>query len=205
MVIKAVVFDIGKVILNEGGRESRGNLAEIFGFSEEAFSEFAKDKLKLSYIGKLSAEKFFGELREKLSIKASVRDLIEAWKEERIKRTSFDEGVVSIIKSLNGNYVLGSLTDTTVLNDVVREEVGVYDLFDFNVVSTKEGVRKPELGIYKILLKRLEDLGILAEEIVFVDDEIGNLEPAMELGVNTILFEGMNSLEEKLIGLGVEF
>ena len=46
-------------------------------------------------------------------------------------------------------------------------------------------VRKPEPRIYEIAAERL---GLKPEECVFVDDRPGNLEPAAELGMRTVLY-----------------
>ncbi len=204
MVIKAVVFDIGDVVLREKGWEARKVLAYKFGFSEEEFGKFAKKRLKDSYVGKFSAEDFFGELKDLLKIEAGVEEMIEAWKSVRLESTRFNEGMKEFVGNLKGNYVLASLTDTTVLNDVVRKDFGVYDLFDFNVTSPEVGFRKPDREIYEELLSRLKEKGIGAEEVVFVDDEVGNLEPAMELGMKIVLFEGFEGMERGLLELGVE-
>jgi len=204
MVIRAVVFDIGDVVLVEHGWEARKVLADKFGFSEEEFGKFAKSRLKDSYVGKFSAEDFFGELKELLKIEASVEELIRTWIDVRKESTRFVEGVDEVVKALKGNYVLASLTDTTVLNDVVRKEFGVYDLFDFNVTSPVVGFRKPDRETYEELLGKMKEKGVAADEVVFIDDEVENLEPAMELGMKTILFEGFEGMERGLLELGVE-
>jgi len=164
-MIKAVVFDIGDVVLREHGWEARKILADKFGFSEEEFGKFAKSRLKDSYVGKFSAEDFFGELKDLLGIEASVEELIRAWVDVRKESTRFVEGVDEVVKALKGNYVLASLTDTTVLNDVVRKEFGVYDLFDFNVTSPAVGFRKPDREIYEELLGKMKERGLLRRRL----------------------------------------
>lgn len=209
-MIKAVVFDIGDVVLREHGWEARKVLADKFGFSEEEFGKFACEKLKDSYVGKFSAKEFFGELKSFLKIEASIEELIEAWKVVRLESTRYNEGMKEFVQSLRGSYVLASLTDTTVLNDVVRRDFGVYDLFDFNVTSPEVGFRKPDREIYEELLVRLKERGIETDEVVFIDDEMKNLEPAMELGMKTVLFsagnedDGFERMMGKLMELGVE-
>jgi putative hydrolase of the HAD superfamily len=56
-------------------------------------------------------------------------------------------------------------------------------LFDAVVISGEEGVRKPDRSIYELALERM---ALEARRIVFVDDLVGNLKPARELGMETL-------------------
>lgn len=56
-------------------------------------------------------------------------------------------------------------------------------LFDVIIESSKEGVRKPDPGIYDIALARL---GVAAEACIFLDDLGINLKPARAMGMQTI-------------------
>jgi putative hydrolase of the HAD superfamily len=60
------------------------------------------------------------------------------------------------------------------------------DLFDAQVISAMEGMRKPDPRIYPIAAERM---GLAPDEIVFVDDLGFNLKPAKQLGMTTILHE----------------
>jgi len=51
------------------------------------------------------------------------------------------------------------------------------------VESSKEGIRKPDPKIYRIVLDRME---VTAEQTVFLDDLGINLKPAKALGMKTI-------------------
>lgn len=74
-------------------------------------------------------------------------------------------------------------------------------LFDAVVISGEEGVRKPDRAIYETALARMS---MPAAEVVFVDDLPGNLKPARDLGMATVLHtsggETVTQLE-KLLGL----
>jgi len=205
MVIKVVVFDIGNVVLRESGRETRRVFAERFGFDVEVFSEFAKKNLGRSYAGELDAVNFFEELIVELGIDVDAGYMVGVWRELRREASEIDEDVVRLIGDLRGlDYIVGCFTNTTKLNDVVRDELGVYAMFDFVVRSTDIGFVKPDVGIYEKLVEVLNKAGFEASEVVFVDDKVANLEPALEMGIKTILFEGFESLDGKLIELGVE-
>ncbi|MCZ1012249.1 HAD-IA family hydrolase [Streptomyces lydicus] len=61
--------------------------------------------------------------------------------------------------------------------------IGVMELFDVTVISEIEGIAKPDSVIYQTTLDRL---GLSGPQCVFVDDHLGNLPPAAELGIHTV-------------------
>ena len=58
------------------------------------------------------------------------------------------------------------------------------ELFDMLVISGEIGIRKPSPEIYALAAERL---GRAPERCVFVDDLAGNLKPAREIGMATVL------------------
>lgn len=67
----------------------------------------------------------------------------------------------------------------------------IYDIFDFNILSFKVGSNKPDLPIYRLLLKKLK---MQPYEIVFIDDSLECLTPAKKLGMKTILYKNNSQL-----------
>jgi epoxide hydrolase-like predicted phosphatase len=57
------------------------------------------------------------------------------------------------------------------------------DIFDARVISSAEGMRKPDPRIYELAAQRM---GLPAAEIAFVDDLPFNLKPARAQGMTTI-------------------
>jgi len=74
-------------------------------------------------------------------------------------------------------------------NSVGLEPWNLYDGYDLEtrydalVLSEAHGTRKPEPDIFRIVLR---ELGLTAEECVFVDDTEQHLPPAAELGFATV-------------------
>jgi epoxide hydrolase-like predicted phosphatase len=66
-----------------------------------------------------------------------------------------------------------------------------YDLeerFDAVVISDRVGLGKPDPAIYQLTA---DQLGLPAEQCVFVDDTAHNLPPARQLGMATVLFSNV--------------
>ncbi|WP_422104627.1 HAD family hydrolase [Winogradskyella sp.] len=67
--------------------------------------------------------------------------------------------------------------------------------FEGIIVSGEEKTRKPFKDIYEITLKRFD---ITAEQAIFIDDNLRNIEAAETLGINGIHFESPKQLIEQL-------
>ena len=72
---------------------------------------------------------------------------------------------------------------------------------DGQVFSFEVHQIKPEPEIYQLLLKRY---GLKAEESVFLDDTLKNVEAAEEQGIHGIHFLTKEQAEEELRKLGVD-
>src|SRR5207248_8220839 len=58
--------------------------------------------------------------------------------------------------------------------------------FDVQLVSGRLGVRKPERAMFE---RGVEELGVLADRVVFVDDFEENLVPAQAMGMRGVLHD----------------
>ena len=79
-----------------------------------------------------------------------------------------------------------------------REKYGFFELFDDIVLSGAVGYNKPEPEIFQILLERT---GRRAQECLFIDDSLANIEQARRMGFATIHFESPAQLMEELDNL----
>jgi 2-haloacid dehalogenase len=73
-------------------------------------------------------------------------------------------------------------------------------LFDGRVVSGEEQMRKPNPQFYKLLLERYE---LNANEVLFIDDNLRNVQAAEALGIKSIVFKSPQQLEDELRQSGI--
>jgi len=104
-----------------------------------------------------------------------------------------------IKNELKPKYKIGIISNAVAdfIPDVLSNED--IDLFDDIVVSHRVGVAKPEAQIYEI---SLDNLGVRAEEAVFIDDIGRFCEAAKSVGMQSVTykdFEQMKSGLEKLL------
>ncbi len=100
--------------------------------------------------------------------------------------------MVSVLKRCKQSYTVACLTNNADAgqgsgmssNDRQAGEVAsVMALFDCVVESSKEGMRKPQPGIYELACERI---GVSPSDVVYLDDLGINLKPARAMGMTTI-------------------
>ena len=72
-------------------------------------------------------------------------------------------------------------------------------LFDEIVDSSHEGIRKPDVRMFRLALERLG--GVDAERTVFLDDTPSNIASAAGIGISGILVTDIGSALEELDAL----
>ncbi|PKO02459.1 MAG: HAD family hydrolase [Chloroflexi bacterium HGW-Chloroflexi-5] len=86
--------------------------------------------------------------------------------------------------------------------NLVKDRMIFLDYLDDYVLSGKEKQVKPEPYIFQILLDRI---GHKAEECLFIDDSVPNIQTAAKLGFQTIHFNSAQQLAEELTQRGLVF
>lgn len=90
----------------------------------------------------------------------------------------------SVLEELGKSYELGIISDTWPSIEQQLETIGVRDYFSFCTYSCFLGTFKPDKRMF---LDALEKCGCKAEETVFIDDSLENLEGAVKLGITPVL------------------
>lgn len=187
-MIKAIIFDFFGVIqadpyerwLNRHGLKREGPYAA------------AADDMDR---GQITRPEFLERLN---SLSGQTLDQIKSDFSEGI---ALDASLVELIRKLSGSYKIGLLSNSR--GDYLRpilDENGISELFDPVVISSEAGAIKPDPAIFRL---SLEKTGVEAAETVFVDDKVYNVEAAEALGINSVLYRDLASLQEKLAALGI--
>ncbi|SHI81278.1 putative hydrolase of the HAD superfamily [Clostridium cavendishii DSM 21758] len=198
-IIKNIVFDLGNVLL------------EFKPIEYLKDKEFEEDKIKELYEeiflskewpmldrGVITEEEVINILCERSRNADLIRKAMDNWYEilKPIKES------IDILKELKeagyGLYIISNFHHLAYENVTKRFEF--FNYFDGGVISYEEKLLKPEDEIYRKLLQKYN---IKAEESVFIDDTLVNIEKSRELGFLGIHFDNPNNLRKKLIDLGV--
>ena len=107
-------------------------------------------------------------------------------------------GMYDLIKSLkeNGFPVIYGLTNWSAETfPIVQKKYRIFSLIDNIVVSGEVKQLKPNPEIFHTLLN---NYNLKAEESLFIDDNLKNVEGAKAVGINALRFENVTKLKEDL-------
>jgi len=186
MTIRAVIWDLGGVILDVEDLAPRRELARSLGTTCEDMEELVLygPSSVAAQRGEITVEKHWENILEALGLPASEMQTIRAgfWGRDRI-----EADLVDFIRSLRPEYTTVLLSNAFAnLRALLEERWKIADLFDHLVISAEEGVAKPDPRIYRIALDRA---GVAPAEAVFTDDLIENVEGARAVGMHALHYQ----------------
>ena len=114
------------------------------------------------------------------------------------------EGTVEIFKKLKETkrFKIYALTNWSAETfPIALEKYQFLSWFDGVVVSGTEKKRKPFPEFYQILLDRYQ---VKAEETIFIDDNLRNVDAAKQVGLDAIHFRTPEQLNEELLNRGID-
>lgn len=193
-MINTIFFDIGGVLLNIHPERTIQHLSDltklsnneiVAAFPEEAHHEYER--------GEISDSEFYNEVKRKLSTSNNLTEeqFWEAWSLLVGEETE----VVKIMNNLTSKYPVWLLSNTNHYHILKEERFKLFDKITGGIYSFEVGSRKPEEEIY---FKALEVAGVTAEESLFIDDLLENVEMAISLNMNAVQFKSINDLNEQL-------
>lgn len=141
------------------------NYFQDVSFEYERFTEFYIDVFKRLPSLNVSTE----------SCRCIAHDLVY-----NPRKYTFYDDVYRALDELGEKYKLAVVSDAWPSLKGVFEYEHLYDKFDSFVVSTCIGTKKPDFKMYKTALDETETI---AEEAIFIDDNIYNLDGARAVGI----------------------
>ena len=196
-----VVFDLGGVLLNW---DPRHLYRRLFDGDDAAMEAFLRDVCTEEWNERQDAGRTFADAAaELLPAHADKAHMIHAF------GARFDEmvpgaiaGTVDIVRELKrGGVPVYALTNWSA--ETFPSQRTRFDFlaeFDGIVVSGEEGVIKPDVRIFRILLDRYS---IDPHTAVFIDDNPANARAAAALGIHGIHFQSPELLRRELEALGL--
>jgi len=195
MKIRAVIFDLGGVLVRTEDRHPRAELARRLGMTYDELSRlvFESESARQATIGKTTTREHWEYVRLTLGISEedfpSVRR--DFWGGDEL-----DLGLVEYIRSLRPRFKTGLLSNAwDNLRKVITSTWKINDAFDDMIISAEAGVAKPDPRIYEHAVQRL---GLQPGGAVFVDDFPQNIEAAHQIGLQGILFQDTHLVRQEL-------
>ena len=195
--LRAILWDMGGVLLRNMVPEPRIRLAELYGMSESQLEElvFENPVSKKATIGEAGIEELWEYVREALQLDPQklAEFVVTFWSSDRV-----DEELVDFIQSLRPNYKIGLLSNSFIdaRQSLSKRFPGLLNIFDEIVFSSEVKMAKPDPRIYCLMLDKL---GLVPESTIFVDDFRENVEAAHALGIYAIQFRNSRQARQAVL------
>ncbi|MBI2558098.1 HAD family phosphatase [Candidatus Woesearchaeota archaeon] len=154
-MIKTVIFDLGRVIVNIDKAKRSEKLVKNSGKSAEFIEEYLGDfspVVKEFGKGRITPRQFYEKVSHELNLKMGLNEFKASW----CNIFALNDGVADIIKKLKKeNYRLVLLSNVDVWHwEYIKNKFNVLDEFDDYALSYRLGCMKPNPFIFLDALKK---------------------------------------------------
>ena len=191
--IKNIIFDLGGVLLNNDINRTRDGFKNlgVHNIEELFFHGHAADFFKDYEIGKINDQEFIESLKGMIGSSATDQDVIDSW---NAMLGDFPKRRIDWLKDLKKKYRLFLFSNTNAIHLEMFQAIyrnsyggtGLDELFEKAYYSHVIKMRKPDIASFQFILK---DSNLKAEETLFIDDSLINVEAARQAGMQAIHLE----------------
>lgn len=200
MAIKAVIFDLGRVIVPFDFRRGYERIAPLCGLpAEEIPKRIAPSGLVNRFeSGAIAPRDFVREFSALLGFETSYETFCETWSSIFLPETLIPE---SMVEGIARRYRTVLLSNTNAIHyAMLRQNYPLLRHFHACVLSFEVGAMKPMPAIYQ---RAIEAAQCLPEECFFTDDMPAFVEAARLQGIDAVQFESAAQIEDELHKRGV--
>lgn len=197
-MIKAIIFDLGGVCLsNCFDYYTRKKIAEKFGLPFTKMNKLYKRYEAEINTGRKEMDHFLDELKN-IGLQANihqVKQYIDSLSEK-------DMEVLGLVEKLRNDYMLATLANESKEFDISRRiRFNLDSYFDYLFSSWEIGCQKPDKRAYTYALEKLR---LSPAEALFIDNKEVNVNAALEMGINAILFKDIDVLLRELCQFNIK-
>lgn len=182
--IKTVIFDVGGVLIRQDAGATDYLMDEL-NIDQPTLESIFAHQIPLLGSGKIDEAEFWRQLQQNYTIRrvdASENLLGRSF----VERLDPYTDMLEFIKELSSiGYRLVVLSNTIEAHARELKSAGIYEGFDHLFLSHEIGMRKPDPEIYQHVLTALS---VSPQATLFIDDDRKNIEVAVSLGMNGVLF-----------------
>jgi epoxide hydrolase-like predicted phosphatase len=185
MSIRAVIFDFGGVLVRTEDASGRRKWERRLGLSPGELDQlvFASALAQRSMIGQATQRDVWTDIARRYGLDDEALQQMrrDFWSGDRL-----NERLVQFLRGLRPRYKTAILSNAWPgARRMFTEHFQLHEVVDAFIISSEEGVAKPDPRIYQIALQRLD---VQPHEAVFVDDFPENVAGAQQLGIIAVLF-----------------
>jgi epoxide hydrolase-like predicted phosphatase len=195
MTVKAIIFDLGGVLLRTADFSPRERLATRLGMSQSELEDFifGGESGDRAQRGEITVDEHWRNLYHRLNCSSQE---LTAILDEFFGQDQLDSELMDYVRRLHQSYKTALLSNAwDDLRQVIAEKWHFEDAFDTIIISAEEGVAKPDWRIFQLTLDRLE---VIASQAVFVDDMARNVEAARAIGMHAFQFQTPTQIRREI-------
>jgi putative hydrolase of the HAD superfamily len=199
--IKAVIFDLGNVLVNYDIEKAAKRFSDASGLStREIWRRFFLSRFEQAYTrGEISTREFHRIACKTLGTSISYSTFQHYWNDIFWENPGMDKLLTRIKK----HYPLYLISNTNELHFThIQKQFKILRHFKRVFPSHEVGARKPTLKIYRRVLRKI---GLRPEETIFIDDMKSFIDGARKSGMHAIHFKGRPALIKTLRKLDIKF
>jgi glucose-1-phosphatase len=192
---RSIIFDLGGVLLDIDFKLAQSAFEQLgVANFQHFFSQFHSNDLFKKLETGIDDALFYDDFRSATGLQVSDAQIRDAWNALLL---DFRKESVAVLPQLRSRYQLYLLSNTNEIHlqefqrryQLLWPQSSFDDLFDAAYYSHRIGHRKPDAAAFQFVL---EKHGLAAQETLFIDDSINNIEAAQVLGLQTVhLLPGM--------------
>jgi glucose-1-phosphatase len=198
--IKAVIFDLGNVLLNFNAKKSAKCFAKACKVPfNDVWEHFFISPTEKAYTrGEITSREFYKHSMQALKVPVTYKVFSHYWNDIFWE----NEGMEDVLKKLKRHYPLYLISNTNKLHfDHIKKNFKILRHFKKTFPSHEVGHRKPSPEIYQTVLKKIR---LAPGQTVFVDDVEKFVTGAREVGMHAIQFRTPLQLVRDLRKLDVK-
>jgi putative hydrolase of the HAD superfamily len=197
MPLSAVIFDYGLVLSGPAEPAARARLLEISGLAPEVFdTHYWKHRLDYDR-GTLNGRTYWQTIADDTGLLLTPDKIVALIEQDVLLWASVNSIMLDWVVRVQGmgmkTGILSNMGEDLLAH--MRENFSWLQSFNHLTWSCELDLVKPEAAIYQHTLAKL---GVRAEEALFLDDKIENIEGARLVGMHALLFRDSKTLQADL-------
>ncbi len=177
--MKAIVLDMYGVIVKQTGDD-------FVPYVQRTFPDLKPEEIYIPWFKADAGELTSLEVWESLGFKGDIGKI----EKEYLDTIEINDGFFDFVSSVSKHCKMAIISnDSSRWSKYLREKFDINKYFDVISISSDLKIQKPDERIFQLTI---EQLGCKAEDCLYVDDREGNLEAAIKVGMNAVLFNSRN-------------
>jgi putative hydrolase of the HAD superfamily len=201
VAIEALLFDLGKVLVDFNFELGMRRFAERCAVPQERFEEVLRNPhwVRRYEQGEISSADYLRYLQEEGTLQMDLDEFHETWSSVFLPELIVPERLLDHLKQRYPLILVSNINESHA--DFIARKYRVFDYFDHRILSHEVGSMKPDYRIYEAAIAAA---GRPAEFLFFTDDREENIQAARELGLQAHRFESVSGLLDSLRHHGVD-